>query len=449
MNLPDKTPIDKEVVAQKISESGIESMDNIGIRELVSLVSTIEAATGEEYIRMEMGIPGLPPCHIGVEAEIAALDSGVASEYPVIDGIPEVKAEASRFAKLFLNIDIHKEACIPSVGAMQGAFATFMVSCRKHSEKTRTLFFDPGFPVQKQQHKALGIPFKSFDVYNSRGMKLRSKLESYLSQGDFSTIVYSNPNNPTWMCLSEHELEIIGELSMKYDVTVVEDLAYFAMDFRQEYHMPGKPPYQPSVSRFTDNYVILFSSSKVFSYAGQRIGVILVSEKLFKREFPDLLRYFSSPVFGHSLIYGALYTLSSGTSHSAQHALAAMLKALNDGEYNIKTELVEYAERSKAMKRIFVENGFDIVYPNDDELPIADGLFFTFCYPGLTGGELTERLLYFGISAISLKITGGDRPDGMRACVSLVKKSRLPELDSRLAAFKSSFQNPASPTNAS
>ncbi|MBN1864576.1 MAG: pyridoxal phosphate-dependent aminotransferase [Victivallales bacterium] len=444
MNLPDRTPIDKEIVFKIISESGINSMDIISIRELVGIVNRIEQITGEKYIRMEMGIPGLPPCRVGVQAEIDALNSGVAAKYPMIDGIPELKAEASRFARLFLDIDIPEESCIPSVGSMQGAFATFMVSCRKQSGKTKTLFIDPGFPVQKQQHRILGIPFHSFDVYNFRGNRLRAKLESCLSQGDFSTIVYSNPNNPTWMCLSVQEIEIIGELSMKHDVTVVEDLAYFAMDFRQNYHIPGKPPYQPSVSKFTDNYVILISSSKVFSYAGQRIGVILVADRLFKRNFPDLSRYFSSPFFGHSLVYGALYTLSSGTSHSAQHALAAMLRALNEGKYDIKSELGEYVERAKAMKRIFVENGFEIVYPEDDGQAIADGFYFTFCYPGLSGGELTEMLLYFGVSAISLKITGSDRPDGMRACVSLVDKSQLPILEARLAAFNSHFQNSAS-----
>ena len=41
------------------------------------------------------------------------------------------------------------------------------------------------------------------------------------------------------MCLNEEELAIIGELSRKYDVIVIEDLAYFGMDFRKDYSNPG------------------------------------------------------------------------------------------------------------------------------------------------------------------------------------------------------------------
>ena len=60
-----------------------------------------------------------------------------------------------------------------------------------------------------------------------------------MKPGKISSILYSNPNNPTWMCLNEEELAIIGELSRKYDVIVIEDLAYFGMDFRKDYSVPG------------------------------------------------------------------------------------------------------------------------------------------------------------------------------------------------------------------
>ena len=44
----------------------------------------------------------------------------------------------------------------------------------------------------------------------------------------------------------------IGELATQYDVIVLEDLAYFAMDFRQELSKPFQAPYQPSVAHYTD-----------------------------------------------------------------------------------------------------------------------------------------------------------------------------------------------------
>ncbi|HBX51654.1 MAG: aminotransferase [Bacteroidetes bacterium GWF2_33_38] len=435
------TPINCEVVKTKIQESGIEQVGKATIRELVRLVNRIETETGDKYIRMEMGVPGLPPSEFGTNAEIEALKKGVASKYPMIEGVQELKDEASRFVKLFLNIIVKPENCIPTVGSMQGGLATFLVAGRRDIKKDTTLFIDPGFPVQKQQHRVMGLKYDSFDVYNYRGEKLREKLESYLSKGNISSILYSNPNNPSWICFSENELKIIAELADKYDAIVIEDLAYFAMDFRQDYSTPGMWPYQPTIANYTDNYTLLISSSKAFSYAGQRVGLMIISDTLFNRKFPDLKRFFSSDNYGYAMVYGAVYSLSSGTSHSAQYGLAAMLKAANDGEYNFVNDVRAYGFRANEMKRLFLANGFEIVYDKDEDRPIADGFYFTFSYGNMSGAELLERLLYYGISAISLDITGSERTNGLRACVSQVKGKYLPALESRLKKFHEHYKN--------
>ncbi len=100
------TPINFDIVSKHIEESGLPSAGKASIREIKKLVDNIEAETGEKFIRMEMGIPGLPPMQIGVEAEIEALKKGVAAIYPDIFGIPQVKTEISRFVKLFMDIDV-------------------------------------------------------------------------------------------------------------------------------------------------------------------------------------------------------------------------------------------------------------------------------------------------------------------------------------------------------
>jgi len=429
------TPIDYEVVKNKIEESGLGNIGLASIRELVRLVNEIEKETGEKYIRMEMGVPGLEPAQAGIEGEIEALRKGVASKYPMIEGASILKKEISRFVKNFLNLTVNERNCIPTVGSMQGSFASFLVSCRRDVQKDTTLFIDPGFPVQKQQHHLLGFKYETFDVYNYRGDKLKDKLESYLKKGNISTILYSNPNNPSWICFTEKELQIIGELANKYDVVVMEDLAYFAMDFRKDLSKPGVPPYQSTVANYTKNYILLISSSKSFSYAGQRIGMMIISDELFERKFPDLKRFYKTDGFGYSMIYGALYSLSSGTSHSAQYGLAAMLKAANDGEFNFVERVKEYGERAKIMKKLFTDNGFNIVYDKDEDQPLADGFYFTISYPGMSGDELLEKLLYYGISAIALSTTGSERTEGLRACVSQIQREQLKDLDYRLKVF--------------
>ncbi|MDR1525825.1 MAG: pyridoxal phosphate-dependent aminotransferase, partial [Tannerella sp.] len=388
-----------------------------------------------EFIHMEMGVPGLKPARVGVDAEIRALQNGIAAVYPNINGLQELKDEASRFIKAFINTDIAPEHCVPVTGSMQGTYASFLTCGQCDAKKDTILFIDPGFPVQKQQITVMGHRYESFDVYEYRGDKLLGALEKYLSKGNIAAMVYSNPNNPAWFCLTESELKTIGEAATRYDTIVIEDLAYFAMDFRKDLGTPFQPPYQPSVSHYTDYYILQISGSKAFSYAGQRIAVTAMSDKLYDRVYSSLTKRYGGGTFGSVYIHRVLYALSSGTSHSAQYALAAMFKAASDGVFDFVDEIKEYGRRAARLKEIFVKYGFHIVYDHDLDDPIADGFYFTVAYPGMTGGELMEELIYYGISAISLSTTGSQQ-QGLRACTSFVKPNQYDLLDERLALFK-------------
>ena len=216
---------------------------------------------------------------------------------------------------------------------------------------------------------------------------------------------------------------------------MIEDLAYIGMDFRKDYSVPGQPPYQPTVAQYTDKYILLISSSKAFSYAGQRIGMMAISNTLFNTTAPDLKRYYVSDQVGYAMIFGTIYALTAGTAHTPQYGLEAILKAVNNGEYNFIEVVKHYGEKAKVMKKLFIDNGFSIVYDKDEDEPVADGFYFTFSYPGFTGEELLGELIYYGVSAISLAITGSERLEGVRACVSLVNPSQFEHLEYRLRKF--------------
>ncbi|MEI8114611.1 MAG: pyridoxal phosphate-dependent aminotransferase [Bacteroidia bacterium] len=434
----DKTPVKHEIIQKYLEQLRIGDPGKASIREIVALINLIEEESNVKFIRMEMGVPGLPAAKVGVEAEIKALQSGVASVYPMMDGIKPLKFEASRFIRQFMDIDIDPASCIPTAGAMQGTFSALLVAGNVDKKKDTTLFLDPGFPVQKQQMTVMGHKYQAFDVFNFRGEKLRTKIESYLAEGNINSMVYSNPNNPSWICFTEEELQIIGELATRYDVIVMEDLAYFGMDFRKDLYTPGSPPYQPTVAKYTDHYILFISASKIFSYAGQRCAIMAISNALWNRQYENLQARFGSKPFGFTIVMQVLYALSSGITHSTQHALTAMLKAASDGEFNFIEDVKEYGRKAKIMKDLFVDNGFIIVYEKDGYEPIADGFYFTVGYPGMTGGELLANLLHYGISAITLKNTGSEK-EGLRACVSHVKREQFEDLEKRLKLFNENF----------
>ena len=428
------TPIKKELVDQLIADLGIKDFAKATIREVKQVAAKAEQASGVEFIKMEMGIPGLPAAQVGVDAQVKALQDGIAHSYPDIQGYPELKKQASRFVKAFIGLDVAAEGCVPVSGSMQGTFASFLTCSQASRQKDTVLFIDPGFPVQKMQLQVMGVKYETFDVYDFRGEKLGPKLESYLKAGNICAIVYSNPNNPAWICLNEQELQTIGTLATQYDVIVMEDLAYFAMDFRKDLSVPFQPPYQPSVGRYTDNYILLISGSKAFSYAGERIGVTCISNKLFHRHYDDLAQRYEGLPFGLVFSTRMLYALSSGTSHSAQYAMAAMLRAATDGEYDFRREVSVYGERAHKLKEIFCRHGFHVVYDKDLDEPVADGFYFTIGYKQMTSGQLAKELMYYGVSAICL-ITTGSHQEGLRVCTSFIEDHQYAQLEERMKLF--------------
>lgn len=431
MNLP----INNETLQKILTEMDIVHISDATIRQCCAVAKALEDVSETKFSHLEIGVPGLKACQMGVEAQKRALDEGVASIYPNIAGIPELKQNASEFIKAFLNQDIEPKCIIPTVGSMQGSFNLILQCSRLHKDKDTILYINPGFPPHMLHSHVLGIKQESFDIYGYRGEKLKEKLEEYLSNGHISAIIYSNPNNPAWICLTEEELKILGECANKYDVIILEDLAYMGMDFRKDISVPFKAPFQSTVANYTDNYILMMSASKIFSYAGERISWVAFSNKLYKREYKQLKELYGIGRMGDSFTLTFLYIASSGTSHSAQYAMSAMLKAAVSGEYNFVKETKEYARRANRVKELFTKYGFNIVYDKDGETNIGDGFFFTVGYKNMGNDELLAKLLRCGIATISLKTTGSCQ-FGVRVSVSALSDEKdMQTLEERLKLF--------------
>lgn len=416
-------PLDKNELENAVKLLSIIDLSTATIRQVCSLAGELENMAGESMVHLELGNPGLDAESIGVEAEIEALRSGVANKYPNISGIPALKRAGKDFVKSFLNVDIPEKGVVPTVGSMQASFTLMLLLGQRLPGKDTMLFLNPGFPAQRHQAKLLGINQEAFDIYSYRGKALEEKLESILKKGNVTGMIYSNPNNPAWTNLTEEELEIIGRLATKYDVIILEDLAYLGMDFRKNAGIPGEPPYVSSIANYTDNYILMLSGSKIFSYAGQRIAVVCMSDQVYDRCYPFYQEFYEMPSFGDAYIYGVLYCSSSGTSHSAQYALASMMEAAVKGELNFVEHCSEYANKAARTKEIFKRHGFHLVYDKDGDEDISDGFFFTVGYKDLSGDELQKELLRHGVATISLYSTGSTRP-GVRVCISMMKSDK-------------------------
>jgi len=144
-------PLNDDVLQRIIDRQGVD-VRTASIREMNALVNAIESECKVRFVRMEFGIPGLPVDPLAIAAEHEALTKmNVGHVYAPFTGIPELKAEASRFAKLFMDLDLPPNCCVPTVGAMEGCFASILLAARMRGEAKSLICLDPGFPVNRLQ----------------------------------------------------------------------------------------------------------------------------------------------------------------------------------------------------------------------------------------------------------------------------------------------------------
>ncbi len=433
-------PLDSDFLNKRLSDWEIE-LEHVSIRELNRVVDELSNHFKVDFLRFEFGVPGLSASEIGPGEEIRTLKDNprISSTYPPFDGIPRLKEATAEFVKQFLDIDVMPKTCVPTVGAMHSGFICQSIAGRKTEGADTILYLDPGFPVNKLQTKFLGLKEDSIDLYHYRGASLIDKIEEVFSSGEIGGLIWSSPNNPSWVCLKEEELKGIGNLLTKYDVFGIEDAAYLGMDYRTDYSMPGQPPFIPTVARYTDNYFLIISSSKIFSYAGQRIAMTIVSPGLMGKRYANLRQYFDTERVGHAFVHGGIYPTTAGVPQTPQHALAALFESACSGKYNFLKEVQVYGERAAKLKKIFQENGFDLVYDQDMGDPIGDGFYFTVSREGIAGDELLFEMLRYGMAGIPLSTTGSTQ-EGVRICVSLVQENQFDELKTRLSALNLHLQ---------
>ena len=428
--------ISKEELAAACRHMNIKNPGSASIMDIARLSAYLEAKTGNTMIHMELGSPGLPSNKVGIEAEKAALDAGVASKYPPTDGVSVLKEASCRFVKAFLDINLDPLYHVPTTGSMMGAFCSFAAAAQCYPERSKILVLEPSFSANKQQMAVMGIGWESLEVTDLREGDFEDNLRRVLSGRNYSALVYSNPNNPSWMCLSEEELQAIARVAEETETFIIEDLAYFCMDERRDYGTPYKAPYPPTVARYTDKYLMLLSASKIFSYAGQRIGILCIGAGLYNKRFPAFeARYGRAGIFGQNLVHDIIDQITSGVATSTQWGLAAMMNASCNGTLDFRADVSEYFARAKKMKDVFLRHGFTISYEQDAMGKIADGFFFTLSYPGMDSARLVEELLTYGVATVSLVDMGGRRP-GVRVCSSRIHGSQFDLLEERISAFQ-------------
>jgi aspartate/methionine/tyrosine aminotransferase len=423
----------KDVIDRFLADAHLD-FEQLDIQDFWKQIGLLEKKLGVRYVRMDFGIPGLPPPAAALRAQADALSEGKAvCEYPPSEGVVELKEEVAKFLLLVFGLQLDPNCCLPTCGATQAAFLAQAIAGRRYKDRNRILHLEPGYPPIKAQTRLLGLESCGIDLFSCREKRLIDAIQLNARDGRLAAISWSNPNNPTSITLSADELRGIAAVCEKNDVIAIEDAAYLGM-------VTGEPATSVTamncIANYTDNFFLLLSASKMFSYAGERIGVLASSSSLMGRSYDALEELFSCKRVDLA-VKRTLFNLTAGAPHTAQYAVAGILKAINDGKYDLVQNLSEYGRRAKAVKSILLRNGFHTIYKSScDES--EHGFYLTFGFPGLTAAQLLKELLYHGITALPLSAFGSCSKDGLRACVGLLEPRFFPLLERGIQEFSRS-----------
>lgn len=154
-------PVDRQLMDNIIRKYGITDFPHATIRAIKAVATKAEAVSGVEFVKMEMGVSGLPPSSVGAEAEIASLRQGMASLYPDINEEAIHRQEASQFVRAFVGVEV--EGCVPGTDSMQGMFAAFLTCLQCYPDLFKTINIKPEMRVWDFLHGI--IPDENQNIY--------------------------------------------------------------------------------------------------------------------------------------------------------------------------------------------------------------------------------------------------------------------------------------------
>lgn len=423
-------PLSPSEVIQIIREYGMPLSVNLSIRQVNEIAGILSRVTQEEVVDLSLGDPGLKTPDVVVEAEIEALKNGAGARYPKFEGINPLREAGAEFFTAFSNIYVEPGQVFSTNGAIQGISLMIETLLSRDNEK-KAVLINPDFSVTRAMLKSKGVEFRETSEKGLRGEELISSLDELLEPGDVKVLYVSNPRNPSGEVLTRDEIEGIGSLLNKYDIAAFEDLAYFLMDHNTDYLNPWSQPY-PTLLFGNAPYVIaVISASKIFSYAGARQAICIVTK--------DLLGAKDKNEFFRDLFSLDLFHQTAGTNHPAQYGFAAgMKKATQKRDVSdLRYVRDEYGRRKQVARGLFEVAGFETLYLRKDEK--GGGFYFCVQHPSINDG-LKQIILGMcnGFVLTPLSIFGGIK-EGSRVSVLQLDEKSQELLEDRLTQFKGSL----------
>lgn len=132
------------------------------------------------------------------------------------------------------------------------------------------------------------VPLYS-DLYARPDLAVAERLEQALTPR--TVAVYLNsPNNPSGKVLTRARVETVVDFAARHDLWLISDEAYDGMTFDGREHVSPA-----SLARTTDRVIAVFTFSKVYMFAGLRLGYAVGNEDVIRTVNKAMVHQLYSP----------------------------------------------------------------------------------------------------------------------------------------------------------
>ena len=330
------------------------------IMELASLVKETKLPPNFPLIDVSQAAPSSPPpMEMRQHLSQLILNDTSVHLYGEVLGLPELRLEFSDHLNKFYKSNKLSSANIGITAGCNQAFAAAITSVAQADDQI--ILPSPWYFNHKMWLDMLGIR----TIVLNTGTTLIPDVNeaSKLITNKTKAIVLVNPNNPTGI---EYPPETISQF---YDLCVRSNIQLIIDETYKDFNISENPPHDIFLKpNWSNNFMLLYSFSKVFRLTGHRVGAVVTSTKRMQE------------------IEKFLDTSTICANQIGQHAALFGLKKLS---YWVQEQRLDLLKRRKSLER-----GFEDL-KSDGWVLRGLGAYFAYLeYPfTISSRELSKRLL--------------------------------------------------------
>src|SRR5580698_1794308 len=233
-------------------------------------------ATGRNVIGLGAGEPDFDTPDNIKKAAIKAIESGRASKYTAVDGIPELKAAISRKFKRENNLEYKPSQIIVGTGGKQVLYNALIATLNPGDEVIIPAPYWVSYPDMVLL--ANGTPVEVLTTMDS-GYKMKPEdLEKAITPKT-KWIIFNSPSNPTGAAYTRDELKAVTDVLVRYPhVHVMADDMYEHLVY-DDFQFYSAAQLEP---RLYERTLTVNGCSKAYCMTGWRIGYAGGPEMLIK-----------------------------------------------------------------------------------------------------------------------------------------------------------------------